>query len=190
MSTRTVVIEGPERLEGVLHEGAGRGGSVICHPHPLYGGSMWNDVVEAMEEGFSKAGFSTLRFNFRGVGGSTGRYDDGKGETEDLVAACRFLKGVANGEAGVPACGSMALPVEGVLNQPSHERSEPEAGLCCWPFLGERSESLSGEAPQALPVEGVLNPNLSRLVIAGYSFGAWISSMAAARVAGVTDLFL
>jgi len=110
---------------------------------------MWNDVVEAMEEGFSKAGFSTLRFNFRGVGGSTGRYDDGKGETEDLVAACRFLKGVANGEAGVPACGSMALPVEGVLN-----------------------------------------PNLSRLVIAGYSFGAWISSMAAARVAGVTDLFL
>jgi len=128
MSTRTVIIEGPERLEGVLHEGAGRGGSVICHPHPLYGGSMWNDVVEAMEEGFSKAGFSTLRFNFRGVGGSTGRYDDGKGETEDLVAACRFLKGSANGGG--------------------------------------------------------------RLVIAGYSFGAWISSMAAARVAGVTDLFL
>ena len=149
MSTRTVVIEGPERLEGVLHEGAGRGGSVICHPHPLYGGSMWNDVVEAMEEGFSKAGFSTLRFNFRGVGGSTGRYDEGKGETEDLVAACRFLKGVVSREAGVPACGSMALPVEGVLN-----------------------------------------PNPPRFVIAGYSFGAWISSMAAVRVAGVTDLFL
>jgi len=151
---------------------------------------MWNDVVEAMEEGFSKAGFSTLRFNFRGVGGSTGQYDDGKGETEDLVAACRFLRGAVSGEAGLPARGSMALPVEGVLNQPSHERSEPEAGLSCRPLLGERSESLSGEARPALPVEGVLNPNLARLVIAGYSFGAWISSMAAARVAGVTDLFL
>ena len=128
MSTRTVFIEGPERLEGVLHEGAGRGVSVICHPHPLYGGSMWNEVVEAMEEGFLKAGFSTLRFNFRGVGGSSGRYDEGKGETDDLLAACQFLKERAN--------------------------------------------------------EG------ARFAIAGYSFGAWISSMAALRVAGVTDLFL
>ena len=150
MSTRTVVIEGPERLEGVLHEGAGIGGAVICHPHPLYGGSMWNGVVDAMEEGFSKAGFTTLRFNFRGVGRSTGRFDEGVGETEDLVAACRFLKGVVSGEAGVPACGSMALPVEGVLN-----------------------------------------PNLAgRSVIAGYSFGAWVASMALARVAWATDLFL
>ncbi len=149
MSTRTVVIEGPERLEGVLHEGAGIGGAVICHPHPLYGGSMWNGVVDAMEEGFSKAGFTTLRFNFRGVGRSTGRFDEGVGETEDLVAACRFLKGVVSGEAGVPA--------KRVL---------------------------------AMPVEGVLNPNLGRSVIAGYSFGAWVASMALARVAWVTDLFL
>ena len=173
MSTRTVVIEGPERLEGVLHEGAGIGGAVICHPHPLYGGSMWNGVVDAMEEGFSKAGFTTLRFNFRGVGSSTGRFDEGVGETEDLVAACRFLKGVVSGEAGVPAKRVVAMPVEGVLNP--NRVSEA---------------SVSGEAPQALPVEGVLNPNLGRSVIAGYSFGAWVASMALARVAWVTDLFL
>ena len=43
-------------------------------------------------DGFSKAGFTTLRFNFRGIGGSTGRYDNGVGETQDVVAACRFLK--------------------------------------------------------------------------------------------------
>jgi hypothetical protein len=154
MSTRTVVIEGAERLEGVLHEGAGIGGAVVCHPHPLYGGSMWNDVVDAMEEGFSKAGFTTLRFNFRGVGSSTGRYDGGVGETEDLVAACHFLKSAMN---------------------------------ACQFLKGE----VSGEAPQAMPAEGVLNPNLAgRFVIAGYSFGAWVSSMALARVAGVTDLFL
>ena len=113
MSTRTVIIEGPERLEGVLHEGAGSGGAVICHPHPLYGGSMRNDVVEAMQEGFSKAGFTTLRFNFRGVGSSTGRYDEGVGEIEDLVAACRFLMGVVSGEAGAPAKRVVAMPAEG-----------------------------------------------------------------------------
>ena len=177
MSTRTVVIEGPERLEGVLHEGAGIGGAVMCHPHPLYGGSMWNGVVDAMEEGFSKAGFTTLRFNFRGVGRSTGRFDEGAGETEDLVAACRFLKGAVNarqflkgevsGEALAASPGRMegwkggrvgdlrrlTLP-DGALSEARRER-----GLCSQPLLGERSESLSGEAPQALPVEGVLNPN-------------------------------
>ena len=171
MSTRTVVIEGPERLEGVLHKGAGIGGAVICHPHPLYGGIMWNGVVDAMEEGFSKAGFTTLRFNFRGVGRSTGRFDEEVGETKDLVAACRFLKGVVSGEAGHTRSGSW-LPGGGAEPQQASEAS------------------VSGEAPQALPAEGVLNPSLGRSVIAGYSFGAWVASMALARVAWVTDLFL
>jgi alpha/beta superfamily hydrolase len=144
---------------------------------------MWNGVVDAMEEGFSKAGFTTLRFNFRGVGRSTGRFDEGAGETEDLVAACRFLKGAVNarqflkgevsGEAGAPAKRVVAMPAEGVLNP--NRVSEA---------------SVSGEAPQAMPAEGVLNPNLGRFVIAGYSFGAWVASMAPSRVAWVTDLFL
>ncbi len=206
MSTRTVVIEGPERLEGVLHEGAALGGAVICHPHPLYGGSMWNGVVEAMEEGFSKAGFTTLRFNFRGVGASTGHYDGGAGETEDLVAACQFLKAVVSGEAGAPAKRVVAMPAEGVLNprqKPSEASVSGEAPQAL-PVegvlnpingvLNQRQDrakrGVSGEAPQALPVEGVLNPNLGRFIIAGYSFGAWVSSMALAKVAGVTDLFL
>jgi alpha/beta superfamily hydrolase len=137
---------------------------------------MRNGVVEAMEEGFSKVGITTLRFNFRGVGSSTGRYDEGVGETEDLVAACRFLKGVVSGEA------PQALPAEGVLNPNNcvlnHRQDRAKRGV-------------SGEAPRALPAEGVLNPNLAaRFVVAGYSFGAWVSSMALARVAGVTDLFL
>ncbi len=92
VSTKRVIIKGEERLEGVLREGAGKGGVVICHPHPLYGGSMWNNVVDALEMGFFQAGFSTLKFNFRGVGASTGRYDEGAGEMRDAAAACRHLQ--------------------------------------------------------------------------------------------------
>jgi hypothetical protein len=98
VSTKRVGIEGEERLEGVLREGAGKGAAVICHPHPLYGGSMWNNVVDALEIGFSQAGFTTLKFNFRGVGGSTGRYDGGAGEMRDVAAACLFLKEHTGGD--------------------------------------------------------------------------------------------
>ena len=82
-----------------------------------------------------------------------------------------------------------ALSVQRALNQVAGQAMH-------WPPLGERSESPSREAGApakrvvAMPVEGVLNPNLSRFVIAGYSFGAWVASMALARVAGVTDLLL
>jgi len=98
VSTKRVGIEGEERLEGVLREGAGKGAAVICHPHPLYGGSMWNNVVDALEIGFSQTGFTTLKFNFRGVGGSTGRYDGGAGEMRDVAAACLFLKEHTGGD--------------------------------------------------------------------------------------------
>jgi uncharacterized protein len=54
---------------------------------------MQSNVVEAIEDGFSQAGFTTLKFNFRGVGGSTGHYADGIGEAADVLAACSFLKG-------------------------------------------------------------------------------------------------
>lgn len=94
MSTKRVVIEGDERLEGLLKEGNGENAVIICHPHPLYGGSMHNNVVDAIEAGYSARGYTTLRFNFRGVGGSTGAYGEMEGETNDLVAAYGFLKGV------------------------------------------------------------------------------------------------
>jgi uncharacterized protein len=66
--------------------------AVICHPHPLYGGSMDNNVVLAAMELFRELGWSAVRFNFRGVGGSTGAYADGVGERQDLKAVCRFLR--------------------------------------------------------------------------------------------------
>jgi hypothetical protein len=56
------------------------------------GGSMHNNVVETLREVYSAENYSTLRFNFRGVGGSTGFYDEGRGEKEDIYAACEYLK--------------------------------------------------------------------------------------------------
>jgi uncharacterized protein len=68
-------------------------GAVVCHPHPLYGGSMYNNVVEAALEAMWRLGWPTLRFNFRGVGRSEGEHSGGTGEGEDAEAAVRFMAG-------------------------------------------------------------------------------------------------
>ncbi|HLK86154.1 MAG TPA: alpha/beta fold hydrolase [Candidatus Binataceae bacterium] len=81
-------------LEGMIARPAAGGpwrAAVVCHPHPLYGGSMRNNVVDAAIDAFQAAGFATLRFNFRGVGRSEGEFDNGRGEADDAVAAVRFL---------------------------------------------------------------------------------------------------
>jgi uncharacterized protein len=59
----------------------------VCHPHPLYGGNMNNKVVYTLARAFNEVGMGALRFNYRGVGSSTGTYDHGMGETEDALAA-------------------------------------------------------------------------------------------------------
>ena len=128
MSTERVTISSDCALEGMLTKQGLTCGAVICHPHPLYGGSMHNNVVESLEEGFISSGFSTLMFNFRGVGWSEGTYDEGEGEVRDVLAACTHLRGV----------------------------------------LGQTA----------------------RLVLAGYSFGAWCAARAASQVKDLEDLFL
>lgn len=65
--------------------GASRGVVVIAHPHPLFGGTMDNKVVQTLARAFVQAGWECVRFNFRGVGGSAGAYDEGRGELADLL---------------------------------------------------------------------------------------------------------
>lgn len=67
-------------------------GAVVCHPHPLYGGSMYDAVVEHLCDGFGAADVSSLRFNFRGVGGSEGSHDRGEGESQDVIAVCDWYR--------------------------------------------------------------------------------------------------
>ena len=79
-------------IEGLLYKGSGKKGVVICHPHSLMGGSMYNNVVEALQEEFAAENYFTLRFNFRGVGASSGTYEEGRGEKKDILAVCEYLK--------------------------------------------------------------------------------------------------
>jgi len=110
-----VDIAGPAgRLEGLLETpgaapGAAPGGpprfaAVVCHPHPLLGGTMHTHAAYRIARGARRAGGATLRFNFRGVGRSAGGYDAGRGEADDAAAALALL---AARFPGVPlfACG-------------------------------------------------------------------------------------
>jgi len=106
---------------------APRGGLVLCHPHPLYGGDMDNPVVVRAAEVAREVGVATLRFNFRGAGASSGIHDRGEGEQDDIRGALTVLR-------------------------------------------------------QRVP--------LAPLALAGYSFGAWVSSRVAAREPGLAGVCL
>jgi alpha/beta superfamily hydrolase len=89
----TVSIPGPGiTLEGRLSVGAAPGGAVITHPHPLFGGNMANNVVLTAVRALAARHMSALRFNFRGVGQSTGTYGGGIDEADDVIVALAFLK--------------------------------------------------------------------------------------------------
>ena len=88
-------------LTGLLSSGEeGRGWVILCHPHPLYGGDMYNNVVGTLHGALAQQGFSTLRFNFRGVGGSEGGYGEGAAEVEDVQGAVDFI--TAEKDADIP----------------------------------------------------------------------------------------
>jgi alpha/beta superfamily hydrolase len=107
-------------LEGILAipEGAGPFSAVIvCHPHPLYGGSMDNNVVNSLSETLTQASLVAFKFNFRGVGGSQGEFDQGIGEQKDVESAISLISTVEAvdseriGLAGYSAGAGFAFPV-------------------------------------------------------------------------------
>jgi alpha/beta superfamily hydrolase len=82
------------RIETVLERPAGapRGAALVAHPHPLYGGTLDNKVVQTLARTFVELGYVALRPNFRGVGASEGVHDEGRGETEDLLRVAAHAK--------------------------------------------------------------------------------------------------
>jgi len=92
MAEETVHIKsGSLKIEGMLDNTPGEKAVIVTHPHPLYGGNMHSNVVEAVVETYRDRGYSTFRFNFRGAGQSEGAFDEGIGEQEDVRAALAYL---------------------------------------------------------------------------------------------------
>jgi alpha/beta superfamily hydrolase len=133
-ATSRLSFQGPagviEALCDVPETGPYTGTAVISHPHPLFGGTMQNKVVQTLAKAFVQNGWRAIRFNFRGVGASEGLYDEGRGELEDLMSV------IAQSQ-------SAHLPTE--TSQPA-------------------------------------------LALAGFSFGAFVTSHAVARVASLNPL--
>jgi alpha/beta superfamily hydrolase len=89
------MLPGPAgRLEALLNTGEGDAthSALVCHPHPMFGGTMHNKVVYNVMKTLSSFGFPVLRFNFRGAGLSEGKHDQGRGEVDDVRAGLEFLK--------------------------------------------------------------------------------------------------
>jgi alpha/beta superfamily hydrolase len=92
---------GEVTLEARFNPGTVASSLIITHPHPLYGGSMDNNVVWTAARAYGDKGWATLRFNFRGVGASTGRYGEGIAEVEDLNGAVTYLASRVTGPSYV-----------------------------------------------------------------------------------------
>ena len=144
-----------------------RGGVVICHPHPLYGGDMDNPVVVRLAEVFSDLGLATIRFNFRGTGDSTGVHDHGTGEQHDVEAALArlavlvgaerplLLAGYSFGAAVVATVAPRHPELSGVvLVAPPLARVDPR-GFAGLDRFGERLLVVAGSNDEICPAEGL-----------------------------------
>ncbi|MBI2861710.1 MAG: alpha/beta fold hydrolase [Chloroflexi bacterium] len=174
MSIETIRFpSGQLTLEGRLYRPQTPGpcpGVVVCHPHPLMGGAMDNNVVVALAEGLVLAGLLALTFNFRGVGRSEGEYSGGQGEVTDAAAALAYLETLpeAQGQPLALAGYSFGARVAAQLASESTARAlvliSPPLGSPPFPLLeawarpllivaGDGDDYCSAEAAQELAAE-------------------------------------
>jgi alpha/beta superfamily hydrolase len=182
-----------------------RAGVVLCHPHPLYGGDMDSGVVTRAAEACARAKVATLRFNFRGVGASTGRHDDGRGEQEDVRAAVAALHHHLPADGRVALAGysfgaavacavAGALPVAGLLlvAPPLRLRSLPPPAAVVGPVLvvvgaedqycpADALDGLRDTLPQATitVIEGADHFFFGSLEPLAAAVGGWAAAVAA-----------
>ena len=156
IAERPVTIPGEPSLEAAVALPPGAPvGVVLCHQHPRYGGDMDSPVVVAAAEACARRGLATLRFNFRGVGASAGRWDEGHGERDDVRSALAELRRQLAPPARVALAGysfgaSMATAVAG--------GGEPLAGLA---LIAPPLATPGWQRPGPLAIDGPL------LVVAG-----------------------
>jgi len=163
------------------------GFAIICHPHPLLGGggTMRNKVVTMLERALRELGLATVRFNFRGVGASQGTYDDGNGETDDLLAIAQWtqrarphdalwLAGFSFGSY-VAARAAAQLPVRQMISvAPPVSRwgfSSLPSPLCPWLVIqGEDDDVVDPQSVYAWVAAQAEPPTLTRMPDTGHFF--------------------
>lgn len=165
-SIEAPVIQGPAgTLEAKLElpKGEPKATALICHPHPLHGGTMDNKVVHMLARSFLALGAAVLRFNFRGVGASAGSYAEGIGETKDALAASawlleqwpelpQYLGGFSFGAAVVVRAAIETHPAGIVTVALPVERLEPGATLPAAPWL-----LVHGDADELVALEALID---------------------------------
>ena len=162
-----VMISGPEgRLEARYHHAEAPGAPVVLvlHPHPQHGGTMNNKVVYALYQAFARRGMAVLRFNFRGVGRSQGKFDRGEGELSDAAAALDWLQGVNPNATGCWIAGfsfGAWIGMQLLMRRPEitgFVAVAPPANLYDFGFLAPCPASglvLQGSADDVVPQESV-----------------------------------
>lgn len=159
--------------------------AVICHPHPVHGGTMHNKVVTIVERSLREVGLRTVRFNFRGAGASEGDYDEGYGETDDLLAVVEWVRKVCPEQhlwlAGfsfggyVAARAARGLDVRQLISiAPPVDRYEfqcVEHPGCPWLVIqGDEDDVVSAEAVQQWAQDLTPQPDLVMMEHAGHFF--------------------
>jgi len=137
-----------------------RGVAVLCHPHPLHGGTMDNKVVQTMARAFVQLGYRAVRFNFRGIGASQGQWDGGRGEVDDALAVI-----AAQRDAALPlAVGGFSFG--GYVAAAAAARAEgverrvliaPAVSNFSVPAVSQDTIVLHGEADDVVPLAAVLD---------------------------------
>ena len=169
-ATQTLTLQGEAGSLEVLmdspSEGVVLGTAVIAHPHPLFGGTMHNKVVQTLARAFVQCGWRAVRFNFRGVGASEGTYDEGRGEVRDMLrvidqmapedplALAGFSFGAFVTSHVVQALGDQRLPHALVLVGTAASRFEVAAVP---QVLHERCLVLHGEQDETVPLASVMD---------------------------------
>ena len=159
------IIDGPAGELEVLFtrpDGAPTALALICHPHPQFGGSMDNKVVQTLAKAFAELGCATMRFNFRSVGNSTGVFDDGIGETEDAAAALAWAKAQLPGSTPLIAAGfSFGCFVQTLLLPRSQPQQlvlvGPAVNRFKIPEVAKDTIIIHGEEDDVVPLADVMN---------------------------------
>jgi hypothetical protein len=162
-STRRGRVAGPAGAIETAIDGpaAPRGNAIVCHPHPLHGGTMDNKVAVTLARAFVQLGYTAVRFNFRGVGASEGGYADGIGEVDDVLAviAAEHRAGTPLVLAGFSFGAAMAARAAARLAQPAERLVMVGPAVANFPPPAVPPDTLviHGEADDVVPLAAVLD---------------------------------